>query len=120
MHHQGGQISIPCLLSIPSGCEWERKCGVTVCVRMITFLFGEPVGIWNRLGYSEAVNAEDHAQRGGDHPKGSGLPDFRMRHGISRRSWMGNLGFSRRKRTFLYSLFKERSPNPPVGGGTHA
>lgn len=102
------------LLSIPSGCEWERKCGVTVCVRMITFPFRVPLGIWNRLRYSEAVNASDHAQRGGDHPKGSGLPDFRVRHRISRRHWMGNLGSSWRKRAFLYSsLFtRESLPSP--------
>lgn len=123
MHHQGGQNSIPHLLSIPSGCEWERKCGVTVCVRMITFPFGEPLGIWNRLGYSESVNAADHTQRGGDHPKGSGLPDFRVRHVISRRLWKGNLGSSWGKRTFFYSsLFIKDIPAtlsaPPVGDGT--
>lgn len=96
---------------------------------MITFPFREPLGIWNRLRYSEAVSASDHAQRGGDHPKGSGLPDFRVRHGISRRPWMRNLGSSWRKRAFLYSSLFTReilppaaplaSP-PPGGGGIHA
>ena len=107
MHHEEGQNFIPLLLSIPSGCEWERKRGVTVCVRMITFPFGEPFGMWNRLGCSEAVNAADHAQRAGEHPKALGLPDFRVRPGISRKPWMGSLGSWRRKRAFLYfPLFK--------------
>lgn len=114
MQLQGGQKSILSLFSIPSGCEWERKCGVTVCVRMITFPFGEPPGIWNRLGYSEALNAVDHAQRGSEHPKGLGLPDFRARSGITGRPWMGSLGSLWRKGAFLNSPYFKRETFFPL------
>lgn len=82
----------------------------------------EPPGIWNRLGHVEAVNTADHAERGGEHPKGPGLPDFRVRPGISGRPWMGSLGSWCRKGAFLHSpLFKRETfffP-PLVGGRTH-
>lgn len=83
-------------------------------MRMITFLFREPPGIWNRLGYSEAVNA---AQRGGEHPRSPGLPDFRERPGISGRPWMRSLRSWWRKGTFLHSpLFKSKPVFFPSSG----
>lgn len=101
-----GRTSFPSCSQFQADVSGKER-GMTVCVRMITFPFGEPLGMWNRLGYSEAVNAADHAQSAGEHPKALGLPDFRVRPGISRRHWMGSLGSWWRKRAFLYfSLFK--------------
>lgn len=80
------------------------------CVRMITFPLGEPPGIWNRLGYSEAVNAADNAWRGGKHPRGPGLPDFGVR------LWMRSPGSRWRKGAFLNSpLFNKETFFSPSG-----
>lgn len=56
------------------------------------------------------MNAAGHAERGGKCPKGTGLPDFRVRSEISRRPWMGSPGCGWRKGAFLHSpLFKIRT-----------
>ena len=92
-------------------------------MRMIALPTREPPGIWNRLGHPEAVNTTGHAEWSGEHPKGPGLPGFRVRPGISGRPCLGSPGSWWRKGAFLHSfLFKTETCfffSLLVGGRTH-
>lgn len=86
-------------------------------MRVITLLFRESTGIWNRLRYAEAVNTAGHAERGGKHPKSIGLPDFWVRPGISRRPWMGVQALGEgRELSFIPLCSKQRLFSSLVGG----
>lgn len=91
-------------------------------VRMIALPSREPPGIWNRLGHPEAVNTTGHAEWSGECPKGPGLPDFRVRPGISGRPCLGSPGSWWRKGAFLHSFLLKTETcffSLLVGGRTH-